>query len=208
MLNNKQLPVLRELVLKKFFSPSNSDRQKWLRFYHDTIHTLLETDEFDLLKISQNKVEFNSRLIPLEFEVALLNDSYRFNATLKYDDCVFWEHHVDEGFKTQFLDEALNKQYKHVIGEADSEDIKKVLDDLIFHPEVHQHFNYPELDHRIRIGGGITNVFQFLVHLRFQLILDDQKREEEGKRLAKVVKDHFVSSKKNYPISSADFFKQ
>jgi hypothetical protein len=58
-----------------------------------------------------------------------------------------------------------------------------VIDGLILHPCAHQHIAHPVDNHEIRFGGGITNPYLYLFHLRYQLCPLEDRRNRERVRL-------------------------
>lgn len=115
-------------------------------------------------------------------------------------------HHSDPIYFSPPLNKILDKALRNVaVGKSDRKDIAEVLDGCIFHPREHLHIAAPEFDHQVRIGGGITNPFLYLFHLRYQLCPISQRREAEKKRLLELFSG---AIKTNSSISANDMMAQ
>jgi hypothetical protein len=114
---------------------------------------------------------------------------------------LMWTHDVDNkyfSFSSQAFLTKLGGR-KEAIQHFSDADLKAVLDSLLHHPTAHQHIESPIDDHKIRIGGGIQNLFLYLFHLRYQLCPITQKRIAEEVRLIKLFK---IAIKANSMISA------
>ena len=185
-----QLAYIWKRVILLAFCPSG-DREvfDWISCYSRSVKEFWEVSEYpnqDKFKLSV----YNS-LIPINYDFSfenlrkfIVNFYYPHNANKDF----IWMHDVD---KTYFIPEQFilthdNHMNKH-LRTIKEDDLKIVLEGLLFHPAAHQHIEEPLTEHKIRIGGGIHNPFQFLFHLRFQLCLVDEKREEEKNRLNELI---------------------
>jgi len=184
-----QLAYIWKKIILLGFSPSGEgDVYAWISCYRRSVVNFWEVSEFprqDKFKLSV----YNSN-IPINYEFSF-EDFKKFIVNFYYPHSsnkdFIWLHDVDKTYfvPEQFIltyDNHMNK-YLRTIKE---DDLKMVLEGLLFHPAAHQHIEEPLTQHQIRIGGGIHNPFQFLFHLRFQLCLIDEKREKEKKRLNKL----------------------
>ncbi|MBS3905901.1 MAG: hypothetical protein KGZ49_02585 [Syntrophaceae bacterium] len=89
-----------------------------------------------------------------------------------------------------------HKKRKDALQKINDRDMEVVIDGLICHPHAHQHIESPIEKHEIRIGGGISNPFLFLFHLRYQLCPIKEKREHEKGRLMNLFKQSIVEKKR------------
>lgn len=106
---------------------------------------------FHLRKQNKN-LKYESTLNALNFTIAIPG-SDEFNASLTIDGFLIWSHHVDNKYKTVHLTSTINtKKSKEIVRKLIETDIRKMQNDLLLHPEVHQHTEIPELSHEYRIG--------------------------------------------------------
>jgi hypothetical protein len=122
-----------------------------------------------------------------------------------------WEHHIDPQYYGIPLEELLEKheiQRSITIASNIEENLKEVLDAMLFHPREHQHFKSPIDEHFIRIGGGLPNPFLYLFHLRYQFCLPKKMkkiREPEILRLQEIFK---AAIKKRRKVSVDELMAQ
>jgi hypothetical protein len=116
-------------------------------------------------------------------------------------------YHSDPNYFAPVVLKLLESTQRNVaIGESDLKDLVDVLDACMFHPREHLHIAYPEFDHQVRIGGGISNPFLYLFHLRYQFCPPAlQKREAERRRLLELFE---AAIKTNSSISANDLMAQ
>ena len=69
------------------------------------------------------------------------------------------------------------------VDEVTAGDVDSVLRGMIAHPRVHLHTYEDKVYHDMRIGSGLDEPLLFLFQLRFQLNLDEKRREAEIARL-------------------------
>ncbi|MCL6271916.1 hypothetical protein M3P05_18515 [Sansalvadorimonas sp. 2012CJ34-2] len=79
-----------------------------------------------------------------------------------------------------------NAEKSKALATITKEDVSAVLDTLIFHPCEHMHMESC-IPHTIRLGGGISNPFQYLFHLRFQFCPILTVQNNEKMRLVELV---------------------
>jgi len=189
----EKISILRFIILKSIFAPQGKDSDSWLRNYSNTIDKFLQTGGLTFCSVFEKEkmVKFCSVPLGFDFDLTFKNTDSEFDATLYIKSNIKWRHHVDKNYRTLFSHLFIPQNLKPVISECTDIEVEKVLDDLIFHPEVHQHCDDIEgFPHNFRIGGGINNGYQFLMHLRFQLLPDENARQNEKARLCKVVLKH------------------
>ncbi len=184
-------------VIRLGFRPTGEKKQKkWLLQYIKSLNDFLEIGSFpntQLGGISPIICEFSIRLpIDLEIECSITQTD-KFIVSFLYlpqahNRELMWDHEVDGTYFTFPVQEFLtyHNQRNPVLREFSDDDIKVVLDGLIFHPAAHQHIKSPIDKHEIRIGGGIGNAFLFLFHLRYQFCPNKDKRKAEEKRLIRL----------------------
>jgi hypothetical protein len=184
-----QLAYLWKKIILLAFSPSgDKDIFDWITCYSKSVVKFWEISGYP--KQDKFKLLIENNNIPISYEFSLENVK-KFIVNFYYPHSsnkdFIWLHDVDRTYfvPEQFIlsyDNHMNKNLKKI----SEEDIKIVLEGLLFHPATHQHIEEPITEHKIRIGGGIHNPFQFLYHLRFQLCLIDEKREMEKNRLNQI----------------------
>lgn len=187
-------------VTRLGFRPTGEKEQKkWLLQYLESLRDFLGLESYPNppgRKKDSIVTDFSFTLpINLDIECSITHTD-KFTIIFLYlppahNRELMWDHEVDGTFFTfpvqEFL--TLHNQRNPVLREFSDEDIKVVLDGLIFHPAAHQHIKSPIDKHAIRIGGGIGNAFQFLFHLRYQFCPNKAKRKAEEKRLIRLFKD-------------------
>jgi hypothetical protein len=179
-----------EEVIRLGFRPSGSKEQKeWRIKYLQSLKDFLEIDSYPDIGTGYFSLELPFNLY-IEFFIEQIN---KFMVNFFYlppsnNNEFLWDHDVDGKFFTFPEQEFLthHNQRSTVIKKFSNEDIKVVLDGLIFHPAAHQHIKSPIDKHEIRIGGGIGNAFLYLFHLRYQFCPDERKRKAEEKRLVEL----------------------
>jgi len=198
-------------VIRLGFCPSGEKEQKkWLKQYLESLKSFLGLGSYPAPPKSNSKIIF-SYSIPIRLDIQCTITKTKtddFTVIFLYlppsnNWAFMWDHEVDGKFFTFPVQKFLNhhNQRKLVVKKFSDEDIKVVLDGLIFHPAAHQHIEYPPDKHEIRIGGGIGNVFQFLFHLRYQFCPDKEKREAEEKRLIRLFADAVREKSDLLPIN-------
>jgi hypothetical protein len=202
------LTLLREILVKKIFSPEEKSWSGWLAMYKKSLSPLLGVEGYDECKVINYTFDFCSPPHSMGFNVTIRQID-QFDATIIVGETRMWQHHVDRNYRTMHLDKLINekeldKKFNAVISKTTLYDVRKILDDLLFHPEVHQHIDEPPLLHDFRIGGGISNTFQFLIHLRCQMF-PKEERTAERDRLGDIIFAH-IKSTGTKRISSTDLF--
>jgi len=180
-------------VIRIGFCPSSKREQKgWILQYGRSLKEFWEIDEHPFrpaFENSQISAKFSYKQICLDFDIYMA-DAARHNvqflfspANRKYE--LMWIHDVDSKYFSFPAQSLLNKYYKpkKSLKNIAEDDLVSVIEGMICHPCAHQHIESPIENHEIRIGGGISNPFLFLFHLRYQLCPFKDKRELEKKRL-------------------------
>ncbi|NQU64788.1 MAG: hypothetical protein HQ517_10990 [SAR324 cluster bacterium] len=190
--------IVWDTIERTAFQPSSDkDRSTWLGVYAKTLHVLWEKDpvwarlapddEF-IVPIPKLKCKYTIQSA-IEYSVSLRNSST--------DHC-YWQNQVAPKYLSKgSLHSAGGRYPVQLIKKHLRDDIKAVLNGMIFHPRCHTHLEdlgiqQVQLDqskdglklHDIRIGGGIENPYIFLFHLRFQFCLESNRvRKAEKQRL-------------------------
>lgn len=185
-----RLTLLREILLNKIFSPEKSSWSGWLAKYKISLSRLLGVEGYDECKIIGHTFDIYSKFVSMGFNVTI-HEIDQFDAIIIVGTTRMWLHHVDRIYRTMHLNKLINekeltKKFNDVIRETTVYEVRNILDDLLFHPEVHQHIDAPPLLHEFRIGGGISNTFQFLIHLRCQMF-PREERTAERDRLGDII---------------------
>ncbi len=196
-------------VIRLGFCPSGEKEQKkWLKQYFENLKDFLELDSYPAPPKSNSRIEF-SYSIPIDLDIQCsITKTDKFLVTFLYlplsaKPGLMWSHDVDGQFFTFPTQVFLNhhNKRKQVLKDFSDKDMEVILDGLIFHPAVHQHIGSPIDNHEIRIGGGIGNAFLFLFHLRYQFCPNDDKKEAEKKRLARLFADAIKEKSELLPIN-------
>lgn len=196
--DNEYYLIWQKIILLAFSPSGSTDINAWFSCFSKSLQDFWELD--NPTKQEGFKLEIYNNNIPLSFDFSYSN-SNKFTVAIYYpnnNNNLLWEHDVDKKYYSPY-----NKQntFKDVnINQISDSDIKEVLDGFLFHPAVHQHIKEPVSEHLIRIGGGINNPFQFLFHLRYQLCLIQEKRDEEERRLLNLFSNS-LKRKKRIPPS-------
>jgi hypothetical protein len=215
MKETERRAIVWDTIERIAFRPASP--KKWLGVYAKTLHKLWGMEPM--------WAHFNP---DDNFSVTFLNlrCSYLIESADKYlvslvnnsiDGHLYWQNHIDPGFLSKSSLHLASKKYPFSHRKHLQEDIKAVLDGLIFHPRCHVHpddlgVQHNQLDpeiggllaHEIRIGGGIENPYVFLFHLRYQFCLvSDQVRQFERQRLIDLF-ERSIRTKQN--VSAGDLF--
>jgi len=183
-----QLAYLWKWIIYLAFSPSGKEIFDWISCYSKSVTDFWEIDSYP--KQDKYSLTVYNCNIPISFDFSLEKID-KFIVQFFYPHTegqdFMWLHDVD---KSHFVPEQpilTNDNHRNsYLKKITPEDVLKVLNGLFFHPSAHQHIEGPINHHIIRIGGGIHNPFQFLFHLRYQLCLIEQKREDEKNRLTEL----------------------
>ena len=190
MTENEEKPIKLAYLWKKIiniaFRPSGTGNiSDWLSIYCRSVVDFWEVADYPTL--DKFSIEVANNDIPIDFKFTY-SDSNKFSVNFYYlgeDNNDFaWMHDVDKNYFTpeQYILSHDNHMPRDLKKKVNENDIKIVLEGLLFHPTVHQHISEGD-KHEIRIGGGFYNPFQFLFHLRYQLCLIEDNRESERARL-------------------------
>jgi len=203
---------LMQEVIKLGFSPSDpKDKNSWLHQYSRSSKGFWCVEAYPPVpKMKDNILSAtidSSDAINLTFEYAIeKRDKFIVRLLHSPNNQLMWKHDMDEGnskyyiFPHQyFLNEF--KQRKVALNKMKRDDLESVIDTLFMHPTPHQHIESPIDNHDIRIGGGITNAFLYLFHLRIQLCPIPERRSEERQRLFNLFEN---AIKKNTNFQIAD----
>lgn len=197
----QQYYIWQKLTLLAFNPSGDRDVNSWISCFSKSLQSFWGID--NPIKQEKFNLEVYNGDIPLSFNFAYI-DSEKFTVSFYYPhnegEDFLWVQDVDvKNFYFPFNKIQLPENVD--IDTIKDSDIKKVLDGLLFHPAIHQHIVEPEFSHSIRIGGGIHNPFHFLFHLRYQLCLIPENREEEKKRLLRLFSVALANRRKLIPPS-------
>jgi hypothetical protein len=193
-------------IIRMVFWPANpKEKDNWVQQFLKNISNFWEIDpHYHNVRKNVNHHQFNIKhtgyYIEMEIEI---DDIEKFSIRfLGNENTLMWTHDVDcqyYSFPTEYILNEYSKE-KEAIKFIENEDVAEVIDGLLIHPAAHQHIESPINNHDIRFGGGISNPFLFLFHLRYQLCPDNDRRKNEKNRLT----DLFywaIKNKKNIPIN-------
>jgi hypothetical protein len=197
-------------VVRLGFCPDKNKQKDWLRQYMYSLHKFFGLDSYPALPSQSERppaITFEYELPYFLLVKGSFENADKFAITFFYlppsaDEYLIWNHDMDGTYFTFPVQKFMihHNQRKQALRKFSSADMKEVLDGLIFHPAVHQHIKSPIDNHRIRIGGGIGNPFQFLFHLRYQFCLIEATRSAEEKRLLDLFSEA-VEKNTEIPIS-------
>lgn len=187
--------ILRSKIIESTFALSFNHSQEiaWLQKYTNSTGRLLGNPGAYILNPKDIEIDFSDFLtITLD-----IKSHDHFSATIRVGGILLWDHHVDPKYRTLHSKSIIQSHWTQVQKNLKISQIKSVLEDLLLHPEVHQHFVVPELNHEVRLGGGINNVYQFLIHLRMQLLQDTNSRQNEIDSMANAIFNHLNANSIN-----------
>ena len=184
-----QLSYLWKKIILLAFNPSgDKDVNKWISCYSRSVVKFWEISDYP--RLDRNNLIVANGNIPINFDFSyesLMKFVVSFYYTNSSNIDFIWLHDVDKNYYIPEQPILTNDNHmKKCIKGINTDDILTILNGLFFHPTAHQHIEAPISHHVIRIGGGIHNPFQFLFHLRYQLCLIEQKRDEEKNRLTEL----------------------
>lgn len=183
-----------EVMIKGFCPPGLMEQKSWLLQFNRSLRDFWEAgDCYPAPKVGEGNrlcatIDIATAL-DLSFEYCIDTVS-KFVVSFMYAPPVnskelMWTHDVDGTFykfpEQDFL--TLHNQRNLYLRRATLVDVEAVVDGLLLHPSSHQHIESPIDEHEIRIGGGISNPFQYLFHLRYQLCPMVLKKVAERRRL-------------------------
>lgn len=189
-------------VIRLGFSPSGGKNMlDWIRTYGLSLQNFWEEEEipFRMKKHENGQVNieiFCKRQACMDLELSMTNLSthntrFLHNPPERQGE-LMWVHGVDLANYFFFPERSLLNKYgkrDEALSKINDYHIEAVVDGLICHPHTHQHIESPIDEHEIRIGGGISNPFLFLFHLRYQLCPMPEKRQRERRRLISLFKE-------------------
>lgn len=192
-----------EDIIKLGFSPSTTkNRKSWVCQYLKSFKGFCEIDSYPT--IPKKEISGSICLSDIFFDYSI-GKKDKFAVTVNFmqkNSELSWTHDFDPSFFSLSNLKFLNfKKRKEAVKKMKAGDVREVVESLITHPTPHQHINYPKDVHEIRIGGGLTNFFLYLFHLRFQLCPSDNRRRKEEDRLVNLFFDAIKKKETSVPIN-------
>ena len=185
--------LMREVIRLGFLPSSTKDKKTWLYLYGKSLKGFWCVEAYPPSPKMKGNTLFatidSSDMVNLTFEYAIENiDKFEVRLLHFPDKHLMWKHDMDDrDGKYHYLSHQCClgefKDRNAVKKEMKQNDIESVIDTLFIHPTPHQHIESPRYNHDIRIGGGITNPFLYLFHLRIQLCPIPDTRSKERQRL-------------------------
>ena len=199
---NRSVPIRRAFIWDRIiqlgFSPrTDINKKSWillfkqnlLSFWGNESQPVYETrHSATVIRVTYPGLTYDDEVV---FECRISND-FQFSVDVLQGDNIWWVHEYDQKYYSPSFDVFLPFISGRTRGASPlnttlgRDDIEAVIDGLILHPCVHQHIRYPVYRHEIRLGGGITNPYVYLFHLRYQLCPDERRRENERLRLTEL----------------------
>jgi len=182
--------LLQEVIRLGFSPSSTKDKKKWLLQYGNSLKLFWDTENYppapsmngNVLSATINSSEAVKTLYEYAIESA---DKFAVRLIHSPNTNLMWTHDMDGGYfcfpNQLFL--SMQELRTAAIEKMTEDDLKSIVDTLLIHPTPHQHIESPIDNHDIRIGGGITNPFLYLFHLRIQLCPIPDRRDAERGRL-------------------------
>ena len=205
---------LMQEVIRLGFLPVNPREQKnWLLQYGRSLKDFWEIDDYPPAPGFRGKsltaIINSSEHVQVAYEYAIERvDKFTVNFTHLLNDWLIWTHDMDGGYfcfpHQSFLSSHKEYNLNLAIQKMDRKDIERIVDTLLVHPTPHQHIKSPIDNHEIRMGGGITNSFLYLFHLRIQLCPILERRVAEKARLIDLFE---VAIKKNEIVKVSELMK-
>ena len=167
-------------------------KKNWLLQYSLSLKAFWEIDDYPPAPGFRGKsltaIINSSEHVQVAYEYAIERvDKFTVNFMHLLNDWLIWTHDMDGGYfcfpYQSFLSSHKEYDLNWAIQKMEREDLESIVDTLLVHPMPHQHIKSPIDDHEIRMGGGITNPFLYLFHLRIQLCPISERRETEKARL-------------------------
>ncbi|MGI9277395.1 MAG: hypothetical protein ACR2PT_21425 [Endozoicomonas sp.] len=211
---NKRRAYLYQEVIELLFSPAKGCQANWVSSLLGSLYTFWGVDSYPG-KPKKNGFEISADNIGITCEGEFRDDGYfsiDFHAYDFVDEEHYikgnpfsWSHHVDpvRYFRLPlkaFLGQQNSDKTKALAG-VDEEDVAAILDTLIFHPCEHMHIESC-IPHQIRLGGGISNPFQYLFHLRYQFCPISDMQDAEKQRLRNLVYQALQSKSSSIEIKA------
>lgn len=201
-----------EVVRLAFHPTGKRDIAAWIHLYQKSLRDFWQMSHYpELPKVTPQqeiKGAFDYEQLGCCADYTVVSRD-KFSASILHSASaqgLLWSHHVDPGyfyFPIQDFLTAYGGLAKAISAFGD-DDLAAVLNGLLFHPAAHQHIVSPIDKHHIRIGGGISNAFAYLFHLRYQLCPIENLRKAEQSRLLHLFKPAIQS---NMTISAQDLMK-
>lgn len=214
--DNHRQAIVWDTIERLAFRPDNP--ATWLSLYAKTLHKI-----WDIEPLRWNSNVMNQLFIPfLRLKCTYTNEGCnKYGATISDSDRRFLVLHIaPEHLSKADLHGAYNRYPHQERDRSLMDDVRKVLNGMIFHTRVHSHlhclgFEAGNADHadeskllglrEIRIGTGIENFYVFLFHLRYQFCLVAQsRRDNERERLVQLFQNAIAGGKRT--VSSGDLF--
>jgi hypothetical protein len=186
-------------IIQLGFSPRNdTDKNSWISQFKKKLPSFWGIENLPVHgNFSATKINLTYPGIAYDDEMSFdcsIEDEYRFSVTVMFGTNVGWMHEYDSSFYSPspdiFLPFILRQIKTNTFNTSvEMPDIEAVIDGLILHPCAHQHIFHPVDNHEIRFGGGITNPYLYLFHLRYQLCPIEKRRIDERERLIDLFSD-------------------
>ena len=188
----------RAIALRAFSPASVEECARWLHAFAKTAWMYINDNAVcDSLRVS--KPPFVGRF----GHQSLLTCRFHIEPERSHFDIYMPEWSAQYGLEDTVFAMVLEKN--EVVDDVTSEDIDQVLTGMIEHPRAHLHMFDDRNRHEVRIGMGLDGPFLFLFQLRFQLCLDQDRRQLELARLRGIfTQDWFL--RKRDPVSPEHLF--
>lgn len=214
---NRSIPIRRayiwDRIIQLGFTPrAPKDQCSWILLFRQNLPSFwgIENQPVHGVKHSATEIRITYPGIThnddLEFECRISNGS-QFSVEIVLGETLWWVHDYDSRYyspSSDLFSPFILRQTRGTPSIANTFkriDIDAVIDGLILHPCAHQHIRHPVNEHLIRFGGGITNPYVYLFHLRYQLCPDQDLRDRERLRLTELF---FNAINDNQPTISAN----
>lgn len=199
-------------VIRLGFVPEK--REFWLKEYNQSLKDFWGMESYPRPP-QKNKRSITSSIdsnaeFAYEYHIVTYNTfSVRLMTLSSGKSGLMWMHDMDSSYYTPNLGNILpsnsaDANRVKIVQEFKKDDVESVIDSLLIHPTPHQHIEWPIDDHGIRIGGGLTNAYLYLFHLRVQFCPDENRKRAERDRLVNLFLE---SIQKNEIIAPRELMK-
>ena len=172
----RRIHMWQAIVRRAFMPTSDRERVKWLGAFTRTTPAYLN-DNCICDSAPSSRFPFEGRF----GHQSLLTCSYRIEAERAHFDIFLPDWTAQHGIDASVF--APPRGTDETTDAVTEEDLGQVLRGMIEHPQSHMHLFDDPLRHEVRIGTGLSEPHLFLYQLRFQLCLDEERRERELARL-------------------------
>lgn len=167
------------MIARRAFTPRNDgEREKWLHCFYQAIPRYVDNSLLSAPRSGRGMLGCRS----LDFECRYNIQPDRADFTMLIPSCE-WQFGIES---MVFACVPCLHEWEEARNELCEDDVTEVLRGMIEHPRAHFHMHQDSFPHEVRIGTGLQEAFLFLFQLRFQLCIDQDRRDTEMNRLSRI----------------------